>query len=314
MRKKDKVQQSGHIGIKYTPYFFIAPYFIVYAVFAMFPIFYSLFLSFTDQVFQSSPNFIGFANYARLIKDPLFHKAIINTLTYAVGYLPAALIVGFLISYALYSPLVKLKRTLQLSVFLPNLVIPLAIGLLFAFMFSWQMGVINPILEGLGIIDEPINWLGRDVPARFVLIFLLFWQNVGYCTVFFLAGLSAIDESLLESAELDGARMHHKMIYIIIPSLRQVVMFLILTGIIGSLQLYDQPRLLYAKDGPPMGTQLGPRSVGLTAVFYIVVMGFGNRMETGYAAAIAYGLFMIIFTLVMLFRFLLRSKDGENII
>ena len=312
MKKRGKMHTG--IGNKYEPYLFIAPYFITYAVFALFPILYSLALSFTDKTAMQPANFIGFSNYVRLAQDPLFFKAIVNTLIYTAGYLPAAIICGFFISYALYSPLVKGKRALQLGVFLPNLVIPMAIGLLFAYLFSWKAGMVNPALQALGIIKEPINWLGKDVPARFVLIFLLFWRNVGYCTVFLLAGMASIDESMLESASIDGARMHHKIWYIILPSLRQVMLFLCITGIIGSLQLFDEARLLYAKDGPPQGTQLGPRSVGLTVVFYLVVMGFGTQMKTGYAATIAYGLFMIIMILVLLLRKLTFSKGGDNLI
>lgn len=312
MNAKKKVRAG--IGRKSAPFLFIAPFFLTYIVFGLFPVLYSFVLSLTDQVFLSEPNFIGLANYISLAQDPLFHRAIINTLIYAVGHMPAALVCAFFISYALYSPLVKGKRFLQLGMFLPNLVIPMAVGLLFAFLFSWQAGAVNPILQGLGIIEEPVNWLGTATPARFVLIFLLFWRSVGFMSIFMLAGLSAIDESLLESADIDGARMHHKIRYIIIPSLRLVFMFLILTGIIGSLQLFDEPRLLYTRGGPATGTQLGPRGVGLTAVFYIVVMGFGTRMETGYAASIAYGLFIIILILTLIFRKLLSSKDGDNII
>jgi cellobiose transport system permease protein len=143
----------------------------------------------------------------------------------------------------------------------------------------------------VGILKEPIYWLGYPWSARAVVMILLTWQGFGYMMVMFLAGLSTIPAELYEAAKIDGARWKDAFFKITIPMLRPIMTFVLITGIINGLRLFDGPMLLFSSEGQPVG---GPEHAVETVVMNFYWAAFRN-FQFGYGAAIAYGLFMVIF-------------------
>ena len=292
------------------PFIFIAPFAALYLVFNLFPTLYSFYVSLTDWKGFGAWNFVGLKNYIKLVTtDPFFAKAIWNTVLFLIFSLPLQTFFGLLMATLLYSRTIKLKRFFQTGNFLPYITIPVAIGVLFALVFDFKNGLINQLLLRIGLIDNQINWLGRPTSARIVIIGMLIWRYFGYSMIIYLAGMAAIDQSLYESAMIDGASALQSFRLITIPLLRNVTIFLVITGIIGGLQLFDEPKLLIqGVAGVARGSVGGPQRCCLTAVWYLYDEAFSTFTRFGKSASIGYSLFLVIAAASYLgFRFMKRE-------
>ena len=298
--KKRKLQKA-------TPYLFLLPFFGIFIMFSLFPILYSLVISFTKMDGIGNMEFIGLDNYIRLFtQDKVFLKSIGNTILIMLITMPLPLITGLIIAVLIKDFFKRTQKIVQLANFLPYITTPVAIGFLFQLMFDWQTGTVNQILEVFGV-GEPINWLGSAVLARIVMVILIWWRYYGYFMVMLMAGLSTIPESLYEAADLDGARWHHKFFRITIPMLRPVLLFLITTSIIGGLQIFDEPRVLFSGPNMPMG---GPDNSVLLLVMYFYDTAF-KRFDLGYGSAVAFVLIILIMIFSMAFsKFTSRGEES----
>lgn len=276
------------------PYIYLAPFFVSYFLFFVFPTFYSLFISFTDWdslVGEAGRQFVGLRNYIRLFtSDKLFVKAMSNTFLFMVIYIPILILGGLTLAVLLY----KLKRSsrfFQTVNILPYITTPVAIGVIFSTLFSTTSGIVNKILIALNLIDDNINWLGNPLTARFIVILMIVWKNFGYYLLIYLAGLSTIPDEISEAAKVDGANAWQVFWKITVPYLRPMTVFLVLTSIISGFQLYDEPYLLYSSQNSAMG---GPERSCMTAIMYFFDQTFKSSTKLGYGAAVSYGLFLII--------------------
>lgn len=291
-----------------TPYLLILPYFVLYLAFGLFPILFSLAISFTKWNGFSTMTFVGLSNYARLFfHDATFYLALYHTLLVMAVALPFSLGIGLVLATMLKDYFNKSRNVFQLVNFLPYITTPVAIGIMFQILFDWKAGTINAILVGLGIIKAPIYWLGLAWPARAVVVVLLIWQGFGYMMVMFLAGLSTIPGELYEAARIDGARWRDAFFKITIPMLRPIMTFVLITGIISGFRLFDEPQLLFQSGGQPIG---GPNHAVETVVMAFYQAAF-HDFEFGYGAAIAYGLFIVIFIFSFVsMRMMNRGNDA----
>jgi cellobiose transport system permease protein len=295
LQKKEKgvsaVQRINRMGI-----FFVLPFLVVYAIFNMYPILYSLWLSFYSWDGFSPKKPIGFANYIRLFTtDPYFFKSIFNTLIVWVGYLPLTIFLALILAALLNNKVIRGQHFFQTAWFLPYIVAAVSIGMLFRILFDWSTGAVNGILLQIGILHEGLNWLGDPLLTRVVLIILMIWSSLGYVTTLFLAGIINISQEIIDAADVDGANYFHKLFYVIIPLLKPVILFVSLTGTISCIQIYDAPKLLTSSSSIA-GALGGPGRSVLTAVWYMVDTSMGGTSgspQIGYAAAISYGLFLI---------------------
>lgn len=299
---------------KVWPYIFLSPYFIVYLIFGFFPILYTFYLSFTDWDGISKANFVGFYNYIYLFtKDPYFFKALLNTVVLMVIYIPLMLIIGLLLAAALYSSKLPFKKVFQLGNFLPYITVPVAVGIIFSLLFDYRTGLINRLLIQFGASAQGVDWLGGDaVITRIVMIIMIVWQNAGYFMVIYLAGMSSISGDVYEAARVDGSSSWNTFWKITVPLLRPVTLFLVITGIINGLQLFDQPMLLIS-GGASNNTIMagGPGRTLLTVMWYFYDKTFGTGMDYGYGAAISYGLFIFIAIFCfMYFKFM--NREDKN--
>ena len=292
------------------PWIFLAPFLISYLCFTLYPTLYSFAVSFTSWTATNmlEKPFIGLKNYIRIFTaDPLFWKAVGNTLRLMLMAMPLTIITGLLMAVLVQS-VRRGKQVVQTINFLPYIITPIAIGLLFSFLFSWNVGIVNKVLMSLGLIGEHINWLGSPQYAPFVVSLMIVWKNFGYFMVLYMAGLSTIPTELYEAAKVDGANAVQSFFRITLPMLRPITVFVIINGIIGGLQLFDEAQQVFLGTGSKAAG--GPMRSCLTVVWYFYDTSFKNNSRYGYGAAIAFSLFVIIAVLSLInVRVLNRKED-----
>jgi len=297
-----------------TGIYFVLPFLIIFLLFNIYPIFNSLRLSFFSWNGLSAMKPVGLTNYIRLFTtDPYFFKSIGNTFIILLGYLPITVIIALMLAALLNNRLVKGQHFFQTIWFLPYIVAPVSIGMLFRILFDWSTGAVNGILLKLGLINEGLNWLGDPLLCRLVLIILMIWSSLGYVTTLFLAGMTNISKDIMDAAEVDGANYLQKLFNVIVPLLKPVILFVVLTGTISTLQLYDAPRIL-VNPGLVKSAIGGPDRSVLTAIWYMVDSSMGESTgspQIGYGAAISYGLFMIT-AVFSVFYFKMISRGDHS--
>lgn len=310
IRPASRRKQNTKIGA--SPYLFTAPYFLFYIAFFVFPTVYSLFVSLTDwDSLKGADNrtFVGIANYVRLFtKDKLFFKALGNTFTFMAIYIPILILGGLLIAVMLYK-LSKGRRLFQTLNILPYITTPVAIGIIFSFLFDWSTGIVNNVLLRLHLVDEGLNFLGSPGSARFVVILLIVWKNFGYYMLIYLAGLATVPEDVNEAASIDGASAFQVFWHITMPLLKPITEFLILTSIISGFQLFDEPYLLFSSAKSVLG---GPGRSCLTSMMYFFDQTFKSSTKLGYGASVSYSLFMFIMAASAIISLVLRRKERES--
>lgn len=278
------------------PYMFIAPYYLTYLIFGLFPILFTLYISFTNWTLTGDQLFIGLANYKLLLfEDTYFWKSIGNTMIYMLCYLPVLILFGMLLASIIETKWIRGKTFFRLSIFSPYLTTPVAVGIIFSLLFDWQSGILNNILTHLGLIQEKINWLGEPGLARFIIIVMVIWKNLGYFVMFYTAGMASVDPSIYEAATVDGASARQVFFHITIPLLKPMNLFLIITSIIGGLQMVEEPMLLFSGWVGGAPTVGGPDGAALTPIWYMYDSSFnGSSFQYGKGAAIAYSTFLVI--------------------
>jgi len=283
-------------------YYFILPFFLSFFIFGLGPILYSLFLSFTDWSGFDTPSFVGLVNYKRLLKDCLFYKSIGNTLIIWIFSIVPQLTIALTLALVLNEKFIRGRHFFHAIFYFPNIITPITLGVLFALMFDWQTGSVNQFLQMIGLIDDPIYWFNSPWLSRIIVALVMMFQNFGFNMLVFLAGLQAIPHDLYEAAEIDGASKFQTAIRITIPLMRPVLIFTLITSVIGGLQIFDAPLMLGK----------GPENSTLTMIMNLYEAAF-VRYDYGYGAAIAYGAFVVI-AIATIITFLIpgvRKKKEE---
>ena len=300
-----------HSTLAKWPYVYMAPFFLAYFMFFVFPTIYSLVISFTDWdslVGEKGRKFVGLANYVRIFtKDKLFFKSIGNTFLFMIVYIPI-LIIGSLVLATMLYQLKWGRRLFQTVNILPYITTPVAIGVIFSTMFDTTTGIVNKVLEVLEIISQDINWLGDPTLARVVVILIIVWKNMGYYLLIYFAGLATIPDDIIEAAKVDGANTWQVFWKITVPFLRPITVFLILTSIISGFQLYDEPYLLYSSQNSTVG---GPGRACMTSMIYFYDQTFKSSTKLGYGAAISYAIFIVILIVSFLVSKIINKKDED---
>ncbi len=267
-------------------YIFIAPWLIGFVIFALGPIIASFLLSFTRYELITPPEWIGLGNYQTMISgDRLFWTSLYNTIYYTLFSVPLGLIVAFLLALLLNRGVhgIGIYRTLF---YLPVVSSGVAISLLWIWLFNPQFGLINHLLSLVGLPGP--GWLVDPAWAKPALILMSLW-SVGGTVVIFLAGLQGVPRTLYEAASLDGASPWHQFRHVTVPMMSPVIFFNLIIGMIGSFQVFTQAYVM---------TGGGPQNATLFFVFHLFKQGFG-LFRMGYAAAMAWVLFLIILLLTL---------------
>ncbi|MEM1445118.1 MAG: sugar ABC transporter permease [Planctomycetota bacterium] len=294
----------------WAPYVFIAPFVILFSVFTIYPLIYSVVMPMQQTYGAKSAEFIGLDNFVTLWNDPDFWKALRNTFVFAAGsifiQLPCALGLALLLN----RPEIKARAFFRMIFFAPVLVGLAFVAILFGLIFEKNTGLLNVLFFN---VSQTINaWLpffpvwDTEFPflAEFImpsLIIASFWMFVGYNMVYFLAALQNVSQDLVEAATVDGANAWHRFWNVTLPAIRPVATFVFLISFIGSMQLFELPYLL-------LGIAGGKDGGGLTVVMYLFDWGF-ERQDLGYASAVGWALAVILLCFALLQKFLSRAED-----
>ena len=283
-QKRTKSQISEMI----QGYGFITPALLIILVFFVLAILFAVYLSFNDvNLIMHTYEWNGFRNYQNLFQDKQLLRALQNTGFFALVVVPVQTIIALVIAYILASKGIKAKKMFRLIYFLPTLTSSAALTLIFMFVFNLN-GPINGFLESIHLIDGPINFINDTDWTLKVIMVMNIWSTVPYFMTIYLASLVDLPDAMYEAAEIDGANAFQKLRYITIPYLRPITTFVLLTGIIGTFQMFNQAYIFSGGTG-------GPENSTLTVSLLIFQYAFGQQNQMGYAAVIAIMLAIIIF-------------------
>ncbi len=272
-----------------TFYLMISPWVIGFLLFIAYPAFRSLYLSFTHYLVGREPTLHGFANFSRMMDDPKFWQSMKITALYVLGSVPGSTVIAIAIAMLLAQKIrmVNVWRTIY---FLPSVVSPVAVAVLWFYVFNPQYGLVNTLLDYIGI--EGPGWIFDKDWALITVIFMSWW-TVGGQIVIYLAGLKGIPRELYEAVEVDGGGPWAKFWNVTIPMLSPTIFFNVVLALIAAFQIFEGPWIL---------TRGGPDDATLTYMLnlYRQAFEFGNF---GYASALAWVLFVIImFFTLLIFR------------
>lgn len=294
-------------------YLLILPFFIVFISLQLYPISYTFFLSFTN-LSTSSPEgiFIGFDNYIRLFEDKFFLQSIWNTWRiWILNFIPQ-LIFAVGLAAILTRDKIRGKSIFRGVYFLPNLVTAASIGILFNVLLGWKEGTINNILVALHIISESekIHFLASPVWISSSVSIILWWMWFGHSMILFMAAMIAVPKVYYDAAAVDGANAWQSFWKITLPSIKPIMIYVLVTSLIGGLNNFDIPFVM--GEGQNLGVG-GPKKAILTMVMHLYNMAFTGGRQRGYAAAIAITLFIMVLILsLIIFKVMNRRRDTGN--
>lgn len=282
-------KQSRVVSYNKWGYIFLIPFIVVYIIFQMIPLVTTVINSFYENyrsgLTQIGPNFIGFKNYATILQNADLWTYAKNTLImWVMGFVPQIL-VSLLLGAWFSNPSLRLKgqRFFKTVIYLPNLIMASAFAMLFFTLFS-NSGPVNSILMQAGITSEPFKFLSNTWSARSLVAFMNFLMWFGNTTILLMAGMMGIDTSLFEAAEVDGATSTQVFFKITLPLLRPILVYVMITSLIGGLQMFDVPQILTNGTGDPMRSTM-------TLIMYLNKHLFSKNY--GMAGALSVLLFIV---------------------
>lgn len=291
-RTKSSAIKNDRMWIKLT-----FPMLFCITAFMLYPIVYSFILSlYSHKGLRST--WVGFGNYARMFKDKVFIKALGNNFLFLIIQVPIMLILGLLMAYLLQTNGLRFKAFFRTAIFLPCVTSLVAYSIVFLIMFQHD-GLINTSLIKLGILKEPIFWLNDRVGARVLIFIALCWRWTGYNAMYYIAGLQNIPSDIIEAARIDGCNRFQEFFKVVIPQLKQVIVFTSITSTIGTLQLFDEITTI---------TNGAPANATMTVSLYIFNQSFKMNNNFGYSAAMSWVLVLIIAGL-SLFQLRVTGED-----
>ena len=265
---------------------FAAPWIIGFLVFVAYPIIASFIFSFTEYHITTPPKWVGFANYAKLFKNELFIKSLINTGWYVLGLVPIGLVVGLGLGLLLIQPL--RERTFYRSmIYLPSIVPVFAFATVALWFFSPYFGIVNGLLSYMGITGP--MWLNDEKWVKFTIVLISQW-GAGGTALIYMAALNDIPKELYEAAELDGASGWQVFWKITLPLISPATLYYLITATIAALQIFDLPQIM---------TGGGPANASLSYVMFLYRHAF-RYMNIGFASSMAWILFIISLVLVII--------------
>lgn len=293
----------ARLDIRYSPYLYIAPFFLIFGIFGLYPMLRTAWMSLHDWDLIGDRTFIGFDNYTRLFTDEYFWNALINTFGIFVLSTVPQLLLALFLANLLNRTLLRAKTFFRLAIFVPNVVSVAAVAIVFGMLYQREYGLVNWLLGFVGI--DQIDWDGQTWSSWTAIASMVNWRWTGYNTLILLAGMQAIPRDLYEAAEIDGAGQWRQFWRITLPLLRPTFIFVVTLSTIGGMQLFTEP-LLFANGNIIGGTQRDFQTLAM----YMYEMGITNLNSAGYGAAVAWALFMII-GLMSLLNFVLVRRAAK---
>ena len=280
---------------------FVLPAVVVIGIFVFISIVFAIYISFHKvNLFSGYMELVGLDNYLRIFNDSKSLRAFTNTATFVAVVVPIQTLLAMVMASVLNA---KLKGKLQFRIiyFLPTLTSSAALTMIFMFLFSLT-GPVNQIALKFGLLDTPINFLNDARVALKVIMSMNIWSTVPFFMTIYLAGLQEIPKSIYEAAEVDGANAVQRFFYVTIPQLKPITTFVLLMGIVGTFQMFDQAFIFSNGSG-------GPENSTLTVALLIYRNAFGQNNTMGYAAAMSISLAALIFVISFIAQKLNKSES-----
>ena len=301
MKKKKKSIDYGKWG-----YIFILPFFVTYIIFSLIPLIdtvrYSFFEYYRSGIKEVGPNFIGMANYVSLLHSDMLKYGANTLILWMIGFIPQIVIALVLAAWFTDVRLkIRGQQFFKVVIYLPNLIMASAFSMLFFTLFS-DAGPINSLLMQIGFISEPYKFLSHTGSARGLIALMNCLMWFGNTTILLMAGMMGIDTSLFEAAEVDGATSTQVFFKITLPLLRPILIYVVITSLIGGLQLFDVPQILTNGTGNPMRSTM-------TLIMYLNKHLYSKNY--GMAGALSVVLF-IITSLLSLLVFKVSGNDKRK--
>jgi len=298
-------QRLSRWDVRYSPYLYIAPFFVLFGLVGLFPLGYTFVVSLNDWNLLTGPGeWIGLQNFTDELTDPLFWNSLFNTfsifLLSAVPQLIAAIVIA-----AVLDQNIRAKTFWRLSVILPYVVTPVAVALIFSNVFGEKYGLINNLLTTIGA--DPVMWKTETLPSHIAIATMVNWRWTGYNALILLAAMQAVPKDIHEAAAIDGAGAVRRFFSVTIPSIKPTIVFVVITATIGGLQIFTEPKLFNATSSIPGG----PQRQYQTTVLYLWDLAF-NRQDFGKASAVAWILFLIIVAIGLVNFWLSRRIAGAE--
>jgi cellobiose transport system permease protein len=298
-------QRLSIADVKVSPYLYIAPFFVLFGVVGLFPLLFTAYVSLFDwDLLDETGKFIGLENYVTLFDDAQFWRTLTNTVSIFVLSSGPQIVVAVLLA-ALLNTRLRATTGWRVGVLIPYVASLVAVGIIFGNLFGVQYGLVNGILETLGL--DRIDWQNNRFASHVAISIMVNWRWTGYNTLIVLAAMQAIPRDLIEAAVVDGANAVRRFVSVVLPLLRPTLIFVIITSTIGGLQIFTEPKLFSDMPGSNNG---GPENQFQTVTLYVYQSGFETQ-HLGYASAIAWMLFLVII-IVALANFLLTRRLASS--
>lgn len=276
---------------RWAPYVFLSPFLVLFVVFALFPLVFSLYLAFQSWEPTSglgAMEFVGLANFSFALQDDWFWKSLRNTVWLALLAGAPQHLVAIPLAVFIHRSFKRLRDGVAGAYFLPYITSSVAIALLFSALFSTDYGLVNAALRGIGL--PGFDWLNEPASLQPAIALLVFWRYLGFNLVLYLAALQTIPKDLYEAATLDGAGAWSQFWHITLPGIRPMVYFGVTLSVIGGLQLFEEPFILTGGSDRPIG---GPDQAGMTSALYLYRMAFDFN-DFGGASAMSWLLLVVV--------------------
>ncbi len=280
-------------------YTFLAPVIIGFLVFTAIPVVVSLYYSLTNFDGILPPKWVGLENYTSLFTNGEFGHALLNSLYFTLGTVPVGAFLSLLVAMLLNQK-IRGQSLYRSAFFIPVIVSYVSVAMVWQWMYNQDYGLINSFLGSLGLPQPP--WLASEAWAMPSVIIMSICKGLGFSSVILLAGLQGISPSMYEAAEVDGANAFQRFRHITLPLIRPTMMFVLLTSMINSLQAFDQIYIM-TSGGPGRATEV---------VCYLIYMNAFQYFKQGYASAMAYILFIIIFV-ASIVQLKVSEKNNGNV-
>lgn len=275
-----------------TAYWFLVPLVVLLGIFVIWPAIYAGYLSFQDWSFYKEPEFVGIRNYANVLKDPLFIATIGRGFLFVLMTVPVMLVLAFLFASLVVAVSRRAASVLKVSIYIPTIVSAVITSIIFVLIYNYSGGLLNAFLGTFGI--EPIAWIGDPKWALLAVAVPAIWLGMGLTSLIMVAAMVDIPAEYYEAAAMEGANWGQKTAYITIPQMKNVVLYLLITGFVAAIQQFELPLVM---------TQGGPLdSTTLPNLF--IFNHFRNDVNVGYSIAAALLLFVVLGTIsALVFKF-----------
>jgi multiple sugar transport system permease protein len=278
------------------PYLILSPYLVHLLLFVLFPVVFSVVLTFHKWNIIAPMEYVGLDNFRRLFQDRLFWKAVLNTLQFLLVHIPLQIVMALALAYFLNEKII-LRSFFRASFFLPVVISGVVVTILWQQLYGLETGLLNRVLTTLGL--NRVEWLSNPFIAMISIAIMATWKNVGLYVILFLVGLQTVPRSYYEAAEVEGASAWQQFRYITLPAINPTIFMVVILSTIGGFSLFIEPYIM---------TDGGPLNNTLSAMLYIYKQAFGYY-QMGYSATLGLFFALLIMAVVAVQKLTIEKEN-----